>query len=60
VDAFLGDGHRVRVLDDLFSGCLENLQAVQRSIALLREDIRDPELQAPGTPDPRSVKPGLG
>ena len=41
VQALVRAGQRVRVLDDLSSGSLGNLQEVQRSIEFLKGDIRD-------------------
>ncbi len=40
VEALLVDGHAVRVLDDLSSGCRENLP---RQIEFIRGDVTDPE-----------------
>ena len=41
VDRLVADGHRVRVLDDLSSGRLENLAGVQDRVEFLQADIRD-------------------
>ena len=41
VDRLLADGHRVRVLDDLSSGRLENLASVRDRIDFIQADIRD-------------------
>ncbi|MCX5971234.1 MAG: GDP-mannose 4,6-dehydratase [Coprothermobacterota bacterium] len=41
VEALVQAGRSVRVLDDLSSGSLGNLREVQRSIELLKGDIRD-------------------
>src|SRR3989338_3008651 len=46
VDALLGQGHLVRVLDDLSSGNLENLAAVDRQIEFVKGDVRDRGLAA--------------
>ena len=42
VDALLERGVRVRVLDDLSSGSLENLAGAHSRIEFLHDDIRDP------------------
>ena len=42
VDALLERGARVRVLDDLSSGSLENLAGAHARIEFLHDDIRDP------------------
>ena len=42
VDALLDRGVRVRVLDDLSSGSLENLAGAHSRIEFLHDDIRDP------------------
>ncbi|MDP3703741.1 MAG: SDR family NAD(P)-dependent oxidoreductase, partial [Candidatus Omnitrophota bacterium] len=41
VDALLAQGHQVRVLDDLSSGNLENLSAVERQVEFVKGDVRD-------------------
>jgi dTDP-glucose 4,6-dehydratase len=41
VDRLVADGHKVRVLDDLSSGKLENLAAARPRIDFLKADIRD-------------------
>ena len=41
VDRLVGEGHRVRVLDDLSSGKLENLADVRSTIEFLQADLRD-------------------
>lgn len=41
---FAGMGHRVRVLDNLSTGRLENLAPVLSSIELVEADMRDPEV----------------
>ena len=41
VDRLIADGHQVRVLDDLSTGRLDNLAAVQSRIEFLQADIRD-------------------
>jgi dTDP-glucose 4,6-dehydratase len=41
VDMLLSQGHRVRVLDDLSSGRLENLAQVKDRVEVLKGDIRD-------------------
>lgn len=41
VDRLLADGHRVRVLDDLSTGTLDNLSAVRGRIEFVQADIRD-------------------
>ena len=46
VDALLAQGHQVRVLDDLSSGNLENLAAVDRQIEFIKGDVRDRGLAA--------------
>src|SRR3989338_7356016 len=46
VDALLGQGHQVRVLDDLSSGNLENLAVVDRQIEFVKGDVRDRGLAA--------------
>ena len=46
VDALVVQGHQVRVLDDLSSGQLENLAAVERHIEFVKGDIRDRGLAA--------------
>jgi UDP-glucose 4-epimerase len=43
VEALVGRGHRVRVLDNLSSGRLSNLKAVRGAIEFNRGDIRDPK-----------------
>jgi len=45
-DRLVGDGWRVRILDDFSSGREENLAGFQDQIELLRGDLRDPELVA--------------
>ena len=42
VDALLAQGARVRVLDDLSTGSLDNLRHVRDRIELIEGDIRDP------------------
>jgi len=41
VDRLVADGHRVRVLDDLSSGKLENLAGVRDRVEFVQGDIRD-------------------
>ena len=41
VDRLVTEGHAVRVLDDLSTGRLDNLQAVRPQIEFVRADIRD-------------------
>lgn len=41
VEALVQRGHRVRVLDNLCSGRMENLEGVRRRIEFVRGDIRD-------------------
>ena len=41
VDRLMADGHRVRVLDDLSSGRLENLTGVRDRIDFVQADLRD-------------------
>jgi len=43
VDALLDRGARVRVLDDLSTGCRGNLSHVLGRVELLEDDLRDPE-----------------
>jgi nucleoside-diphosphate-sugar epimerase len=43
VEALLSQGHRVRVLDNFFSGRRENLADVSREIELIEGDVRDLE-----------------
>jgi nucleoside-diphosphate-sugar epimerase len=43
-DRLVGDGWRVRILDDFSSGREENLVGCRDRIELLRGDLRDPEL----------------
>jgi len=43
VDKLLSDGHRVRVLDDLSSGKLENLAHVKDKVEFMKADIRERE-----------------
>jgi nucleoside-diphosphate-sugar epimerase len=40
--ALVGAGHRVRVLDNLYSGRRENLKAVKDDVEILRGDCADP------------------
>jgi UDP-glucose 4-epimerase len=40
--ALVAQGHRVRVLDNFYSGRLENLREVRRDVELLRGDCADP------------------
>jgi UDP-glucose 4-epimerase len=40
--ALVAQGHRVRVLDNFYSGRLENLREVRRDLELLRGDCADP------------------
>jgi UDP-glucose 4-epimerase len=40
------DGHRVRVLDNLATGRLENLEEIRDEIDLIEGDVRDPEQAA--------------
>ena len=42
VDALVRKGHRVRVLDNFFSGKRENLRAVRGDIELLTGDCAEP------------------
>src|SRR5215510_7143673 len=42
VDALVGLGARVRVMDDLSSGKAENLEASRARVEFLEADIRDP------------------
>lgn len=44
VDALVARGHHVRVLDNLSSGRLKNLEEVRRKIEWIRGDIRDERL----------------
>jgi len=44
VEALVARGHQVRVLDNLGSGSLSNLQGVRRKIDFIRGDIRDPRI----------------
>ena len=44
VDRLVATGHRVRVLDDLSSGNIENLSDVKSRIEFLKGDIRDRQL----------------
>ena len=46
VEALVAKGHQVRVLDDLSSGRLENLQGVKDKVEFLKGDIRDRNLVA--------------
>ena len=46
VDRLVADGHRVRVVDDLSSGRLDNLAAVNNRIEFIKGDIRDRQLVA--------------
>ena len=41
VERLAGAGHRVRVLDNLFSGKEANLQSIDGDVELIRADIRD-------------------
>ena len=41
VEALLAYGHRVRVLDNLSTGSLDNLDAVRQAIEWVREDLAD-------------------
>ena len=41
-EALVKRGHRVRVLDDFFSGHRENLAAVKRDVEIVRGDCADP------------------
>ena len=43
VDALIGDGHSVRVLDNLTSGSLKNIPV---KAVLIKGDITDPEIVA--------------
>lgn len=43
VERLLSQGHRVRVLDNLATGNLRNLQAVQDGIEFVQADITDPD-----------------
>jgi len=45
-EAFVRDGHRVRVLDDFSSGTRDNLRAVRRDVEVLRGDCADPRASA--------------
>lgn len=42
VEAFVKKGHRVRVLDNLFSGKLRNIAGVKADVEVLRGDCADP------------------
>jgi UDP-glucose 4-epimerase len=42
VDALLGDGHRVRVIDNFTSGKVENLRHVEDRIEIIKGSITDP------------------
>jgi nucleoside-diphosphate-sugar epimerase len=44
VDALLDNGDKVKVLDDLSSGRMENLQAVLNKIEFIKGDIRNKEI----------------
>ncbi|MGE0454300.1 MAG: SDR family oxidoreductase [Vicinamibacteria bacterium] len=44
VEALVARGHRVRVLDDFYSGKRRNLAAVRRDVELLRGDCADPRM----------------
>lgn len=44
VEALVARGHRVRVLDDFYSGSRRNLAAVRGKIELLRGDCADPRI----------------
>ena len=46
VDRLLALGHQVRVLDDLSSGKLENLEGVRAKIEVIQSDIRDRQAMA--------------
>ena len=46
VDRLLALGHQVRVLDDLSSGRLENLEHVRQQVEFLQADIRDRQQMA--------------
>jgi UDP-glucose 4-epimerase len=46
VEAFVREGHRVRVLDDFSSGSRGNLKAVAREVELVRGDAADPRAAA--------------
>ena len=41
VESLVNDGWRVRVLDDMSTGSLENLAAVESEVEFVRGDIRD-------------------
>src|SRR5262245_18018257 len=45
-EALVRKGHRVRVLDNLYSGRVENLAAVKGEVEILRGDCADPEAAA--------------
>jgi len=46
VDALVGNGDKVRIIDDFSSGRMENLQGVLDKIELIKGDIRNKELVA--------------
>jgi len=46
VDALVGNGNTVRIIDDFSSGRMENLQGVLNKIELIKGDIRNKELVA--------------
>jgi len=46
VDALVGNGDTVRIIDDFSSGRMENLQGVLNKIELIKGDIRNKELVA--------------
>ena len=46
VDRLIADGHRVRVVDDLSTGTLDNLAGARDRIEFLHADIRDREAMA--------------
>ena len=46
VEAFVRAGHRVRVLDSLFSGKRSNLEAVRDQVDLMEGDCTDPAVAA--------------
>ena len=47
VEGLVADGHTVVVLDDLSSGCLENLAAVRNTITVVDGDICQPDSYLP-------------
>jgi nucleoside-diphosphate-sugar epimerase len=44
VDALVGNGDKVKVLDDFSSGTMENLESVINKIELIKGDIRDKDI----------------